>query len=324
MGYSLGKVHSGLIAYFCDLYRDGTHEPLESLFGAFGVRVPSNPVPHREWRSLDLAIFDYGDMERPRILIEVKVDDHEGDTSEDNCQTIRYAREWPSCDAYLFITLGMGEYYHRPRCDRFTWVRIREFLRALECVKTPRDIINQWTEEVRREVQLQEAVFRGDRSRLSDYRAGSWNIYFLGHLADGLAPAFRTESIAVDPTCYPHGRRPDTILNFGWEREPQYMEINYNGRLNLKISLDTLKSATEQREAVDLAIQACRMARFEIAPTYHHGGKIGKSKTIASFDLGLANEGGALCYRNSPEETKQALLSILRVFYGRRRSLGRA
>jgi len=39
-------------------------------------------------------------------------------------------------------------------------VRIREFLRALECVKTPRDIINQWTEEVRREVPIE-----GRRSR---------------------------------------------------------------------------------------------------------------------------------------------------------------
>src|ERR1700722_13665012 len=118
LGYSLGKVHSGLIVYLCELYRDGIHEPLDSLFGAFHVQVPRNPVPRREWNRVDLAIFD-GDERDPRILIEMKVDDHEGDASEDNCQTDKYARAWPSCDAYLFVTLGMGEYYRHPRCERF-------------------------------------------------------------------------------------------------------------------------------------------------------------------------------------------------------------
>lgn len=46
------------------------------------------------------------------------MDDHEGDTKEDY-QTVRYARNWPSRDAYFFLTLGMGEYYHSPRSDRF-------------------------------------------------------------------------------------------------------------------------------------------------------------------------------------------------------------
>src|SRR5689334_5090709 len=96
------------------------------------------------------------------------------------------------------------------------------------------------------------------------------------------------------------------------------MEINYNGRLNLKLSLVAAESATAQRETVARAIQTCRIARFEIAPTYHPGGKIGKSKTIASFDVGLANESGALRYLHSPEETRLRVLSILRVFYGKR------
>ena len=65
-------------------------------------------------------------------------------------------------------------------------------------------------------------------------------------------------------------------------------------------------------------------ARFEFVPTYHPGGKVGKSKTIASFDVGLANERDALRYQQSPEETRRRLLSILRVFYGGWDDLGNA
>lgn len=313
LGYSLGKVHSGLIAYMCDLYRDGTREPLVSFFGALDVQVPLNPVPRREWNSVDLAILD-GDNGEPRILVEMKVDDRETGDSDDNYQTVRYANRWPSCDAYLFVTLGIGEYYHPPRSNRFTWLRIRDFLQALETAKAHDDIVKQWAEEVRRKVTLQDAVFRGDRSRLRDYRAGTWNIYFLGQLAAELAPALQTESIDIEPTCYPWGSRPDTILNFGWARSPQYMEINYNGRLNLKISLDG--SQTERHNAVDRAIRECQVIQFGIAPTYHPSGRIGDSKTIASFDVGLASADDALRYVHSREETRRRLFELLRVFYG--------
>jgi hypothetical protein len=142
LGYSLGKVHSGLLAHLCNLHREGIKDPFESLLGALGADVPTNPDPRREWNSVDLAILDKNTGE-PRILFEVKVDDHEGDSSEDY-QTIRYARKWPSCDAYFFVTLGMGEYYCSPRSDRFKWVRIREFLRALDAVRTKVEIVSQW------------------------------------------------------------------------------------------------------------------------------------------------------------------------------------
>ncbi len=136
LGYSLGKVHSGLINYLCALHQEGNREPFESFLGVFGVQVPSNPLPRREWNSVDLAILD-GDQGDPKILFEVKVDDHESGSSEDNYQTVRYDSRWPSCDAYLFVTLGMGEYYHPPRSRRFSWIRIRQFQRALEAINSP-------------------------------------------------------------------------------------------------------------------------------------------------------------------------------------------
>lgn len=315
IGYSLGKVHSGLIGYLCHLYREGNREPLESFCGSLGVRITFNPRPCREWNKVDLAILDENTGD-PRILVETKVDDHEGGTSDSTYQTVRYAKKWPTCDAYWFVTLGMGEYYHTPRSHRFTWVRIREFLRALNAVKCPDNVVMQWKEEIQREVDLQEAVFRADRTHLNDYRAGSWNIYFLGHLAMELLPDLRAESIDVDPTCYTYGTKPDTILNFGWSRQPKYMEVNYNGRLNLKISLDGSKSA--RREAVDQAIRDCQEElRYDTSLiSYHPNGKIGDSKTFASFDIGLVNDGDILRYAYSAEETRRRLLNILRVFYG--------
>ena len=40
MGYSLGNIHVGLIAYMCDLYREGTVTPLESFLQTLAVPVP--------------------------------------------------------------------------------------------------------------------------------------------------------------------------------------------------------------------------------------------------------------------------------------------
>ena len=318
IGYSLGKIHSGMICYLCHLCREGDREPLESFLGSLGIRMTFNPMPRREWNNVDLAILDE-DTGHPRILVETKVDDHEAGTSDSTYQTVRYAKTWPSCDAYLFFTLGMGEYYHAPRSHRFTWVRIREFLRAVDAIESPDDIVIQWKEEIRREVGLQEAVLRADRTRLSDYRAGSWNIYLLGQLVKELVSDFQADSLDIEPTCYTHGTRPDTILNFGWSQDPLYMEINYNGRVNLKISLEGSESV--RKAAVEQAIRACQTLPFDTHPVYHRSGKIGDSKTIASFNIGLINEGGVLRYTSSVEETRRRLIDILRVFYGRKGTL---
>lgn len=58
IGYSLGKVHAGMISYLCELYREGNREPFESFLTALGLSVPSNPVPRREWCSVDLAMLE--------------------------------------------------------------------------------------------------------------------------------------------------------------------------------------------------------------------------------------------------------------------------
>jgi hypothetical protein len=52
---------------------------------ALGVSVPSNPIPRREWCSVDLAILgkEPNGQIVPRILIELKVDDYETGSSPD-------------------------------------------------------------------------------------------------------------------------------------------------------------------------------------------------------------------------------------------------
>lgn len=312
IGYSLGKVHAGMISYLCELYREGTREPFESFLKALGVSVPSNPVPRREWCSVDLAILEKKQDSQmvPRILIELKVDDHETGSSPDSYQAVRYAKQWPSCQAYLFVTLGKGEYYHAPRSDRFTWVRIREFLKALEAIKTQDRFISDWIEEIKHEILLQSNVLIADKSHAEEYRGGTWNIYLYGRLAEMLAPKFAASNSDVEMTCYTYGTGPDTIFNFGWSQEPLYMEINYSGRLNLKMSLVASESADTRREAVKREISNCEKLPFTITPTFHPGGKIGGSKTIASFDVGLINRDGFLECQPSIDDVKENIFSV--------------
>ncbi|MEX2491138.1 MAG: hypothetical protein WD425_05190 [Nitrospirales bacterium] len=314
IGYSLGKVHSGMINYLCEMYREGNREPLESFLGFLGIKVPSNPIPRREWNSVDLAILEGSENDQgvPAILVEVKVDDFESGSSQDGYQTVRYAARWPSCQAYLFITLGKGEYYHPPRSDRFTWVRIRQFKKAIEVIKTNDCTIADWLDEVRREILLQDNVLIADKSHEGEYRGGTWNIYLFGHLAEILKPLFADENIDVEMTCYTYGSGPDTIFNFGWRRKPLYMEINYSGRLNLKISLD----AAIEAERIEQEIDKCQKLPFAISPKFHRGGKIGSSKTFASFDVGLINKDGYLECQPSIENTKQKIFSVVSTFYG--------
>ncbi len=317
IGYSLGKVHAGMISYLCEMYREGKKEPLESFLTFFGIKVPSNPISKREWNSVDLAILEHGEdgQETPVILIEIKVDDHES-LRQEVYQTVRYASHWPSCQAYLFITLGKGEYYHPPRSDCFTWIRIRQFQKAIEAIKTTDRIIADWLDEVRREIELQDNVLIADKSHAKEYRGGTWNIFLFGHLAEILKPIFASNNIDVEMTCYTYGNRPDTIFNFGWAREPLYMEINYSGRLNLKMFLDTAMSENSRWERIKQEIDKCQQLPFAIPPTFKHGGKIGSSKTIASFDVGLINKDGCLECQPSIEDTKQKILSVVSTFYG--------
>ena len=273
IGYSLGKLHTGLLAYLCDLHRSGETEPLEALFRGLGVRVPSRPTPRREWNSVDLAIFE-GDAASPCILIEMKVDDHEHGEEAGDPQTIRYATAHPNCESCLFITLGMGEYFNEP-CDkqRFRWIRLRDFIAALDLVPNGVPVVEDWKRALHNEVDLQERAWRNDRSRLAEYRAGTWNIYVLGWIQKALSEMHLP---GIGPRCFTCGSRPDTILNLGWNKSP-YLEINNNGRLT-GCNTDWLGLILTLKKAMPVKNKTCVI--------------IGAGGTARAAAYGIMKEGG--------------------------------
>jgi len=206
LGYSLGKVHIGLLAYMCDLFREGTVGPLTAFLQSLGVPMPHNPVPQREWKAalgvrLDLAIFD-GDAKIPCIIVEMKVDDHES-TPNNIGQTTYYANATPNVPYRLFATLGHGEYYHSPYDNQFRWVRLPEFTQAVQAASTAHPTmvpILDWALALQHELDRRNAVANNDRRQLHAYRPGSWTINFLGQLKEALLLG-GVASIDIDPTC---------------------------------------------------------------------------------------------------------------------------
>jgi hypothetical protein len=77
-GYAAENIHSGMIAYLCDLWNDGTREPLSSFLDHLEV-----PLDNRgslrvrpEWEHIDLVVFDT-ENGTPILAIEMKFDSRE-------------------------------------------------------------------------------------------------------------------------------------------------------------------------------------------------------------------------------------------------------
>lgn len=322
LGYSLGKVHIGLLAYMCAQYREGATGPLTSFLQSLGVPVPHDPVPHREWKAapgvrLDLAIFD-GDAKIPCIIVEMKVDDHES-TSNDIGKTTAYANATPHVPHRLFVTLGHGEYYHPPYDDQFKWIKLPAFAQAVQAASTAHPTmgpIHDWALALQHELDRRHAVTNNDRRQLQTYRPGSWNINFLGQLKEALSLALDVASIERNSTCYTHGTRPDTILNFGWTKYPRYAEINNNGRLNCKVTFEECTTADERRTLYLDTVHILQETMVGHALGIQPLNPSANTMTIASLDIGLSTPDGALQYNGNAQETLTRLAQFLCAFYG--------
>ena len=90
VGYAAENVHSGMIAYLCDLWNEGEREPLGSFLDGLGVslQTENDLRPHREWKQIDLVIRD-GENDSPDLAIEMKVDSNEARPGREP-QTIAY------------------------------------------------------------------------------------------------------------------------------------------------------------------------------------------------------------------------------------------
>ena len=320
MGYNLGKVHVGLIAYMCDLYR-GNPAPLESFLDTLGVPVPGEPKPIREWASgqgkVDLAIFD-GDEENPCFIIEMKVDDR-GHRIDEQLGGYAVATEYLTTDNRLLITLGNSEYFQRRENGQngFTWIRLRNFAEAVNnACSSDISVINDWSIALQNELERRDSVEHNDRVNINNYRSGSWNITLLGQLREQLTPELCGE-IGITPTCYTHGRKPDTILNFGYKLGNLYAEINNNGKLNVKIGFNNHNNHNECRELYG-NIQENLLAALNNAQQPNRGYRTGsRSATLVSIPIGLEIYNGELGYApgRTQQDTVEKLTYALTEFY---------
>jgi hypothetical protein len=74
-GYASENIHSGMIAYLCDLWSDGEREPLSSFLGHLEVPLETRDSlrADRTWKRIDLVGRDAEDNS-PVVAVEMKVD----------------------------------------------------------------------------------------------------------------------------------------------------------------------------------------------------------------------------------------------------------
>ena len=307
-----------MLVYLCDLWNEGKREPLRAFLDH--LRIPLGKHHRlrtaREHKNIDLIIFE-PENNYPIVSFEMKVDSHERWVKGER-QTVFYPKLLPEGTHFLYVTLGVGEYYHAPYGNQAQWVRIREFYGALEAISDDDTLIASWRNAIANEIDLQDRCFSGDMSRIDEYRGRTWSLYFLGRLKEMLITSLPDlRDVGIDPTMYAHPPGPDTILNFGESKHPTYMEINNNGLLNLKINLEGL-ATPEQKEACFESTRSYYQAlleEFDPALNIRSLNPRAKSKTVRSFDVGLNSRNGNLWYASTESETLQTLAEVLLKFY---------
>lgn len=319
VAYASENVHSGMIAYLCELWNEGKREPLRSFLDGLGVLLETENGlrPDRGASTLDLVVHD-NKNDSPILAVEMKVDSHEGRV-KGVPQTIAYPKLLPESTPFLFVTLGAGEFYHAPHGQRARWIRLGRFHEALKGISTDDLFIERWREAIGKELGLRENCFSSDPTGIEDYRGKTWNLYLLGHLKDRLTESFSSRKLGIDPFVYPHGRGADTILYFGRSRLPAYMEINQNGRLNLKVYLGDLdKKERPKRERAQKARAYYQelLEGYNPKPNPRKPQANARSRTIMSFEIGVERRDGNLFPRASEADIVERLSEIIQRFFG--------
>lgn len=318
IGYSLGKIHVGMIAYLCNLYSDGITGPLENVANSLEIALPKNPCPRREFpignrMKADIVIGNLQIREDNAIIIEIKIDDHEWER-ESGWQTRIYADRVPEQTQKLFITLGHGEFYHAPHDDSWTWIRLPKFHEAVDNIARKFDNIyglQEWASALRNELRRRAMVIANDRTEHQSFRPGSWNVTFLGNLKENFEQ-MKIDS-DIDCSCYTYGQAPDTILNFGWSQDPVYAEINNNGTLNVKVAFGNAGQEDRQRIYHDAV---CRInTAIEPEPTINPCNEFVGTMTLISLNIEIINDAGAMRFRISINDTIQILKKYIEQIY---------
>lgn len=317
-GYPLEPSHTGMLVYLCDLWNEGNRAPLNAFLGDLDISLGElrRLRAVREHKNIDLVVFD-ADNDSPVLTVEMKVDSHEGWVKGEH-QTIAYQRHLPAGTPFLYVTLGVGEYFRAPYSEQARWVRIREFHGALKAVADGDPLIDDWREAVGNEIDLQDRCFRGDTSRIEEYRDKTWSLYFLGHLKEKLIDSLSGRNTSIAPAVYAYGSAPDTILNFGMSKNPDYMEINNNAHLNLKINIEEQTTLEEKEEYIEKARNHYQDLLKEFEPTQNltRPRPTAKSHTVMRFDIDLLRiQNGNLSYKSTEADTIDKLTEVLDKFF---------
>ncbi|QIN77266.1 hypothetical protein GBA65_00630 [Rubrobacter marinus] len=315
IGFDLERVHTGLIVYLVGLWQIGDETPLLSFLGALGVRDlrgHKEIKAKKEYKNIDLVLC--GQDDEVFVAIEMKVHNHEslvtseGSDSAKSYQTEEYPKRVHDC-RFLYITLGLGEYYRRePHGDDVHHVGLHAFHAAVEGAAHNNPILKAWEETLDAEQAFRKACREGRESGIVD--AKKWNAYFLGFLRYDLE-SLVSDVQGADLTVYRHSS--DTILNLGLRRPRGnetahcYMEMNQNGMLNLKAALAPLGSQTEKRAYVRRVREHYEgLTPDSLKSEQKNDVKIlKKSKTIMSFDVGIEKRGKFLFHKDKEGTCKQ-------------------
>jgi hypothetical protein len=96
------------------------------------------------------------------------------------------------------------------------------------------------------------------------------------------------------------------------------MEINNNGRLNVKVGFDKTNRADDRQRIIADLIKRVQTMYPAAAVLLHEVGRIGTSKTVASFEISLAITENRLRFAKGRESTVDELLRIVHIFYAPR------
>lgn len=318
-GYANEKIHTGVICYMCDLWNKGHKEPFEIFCRKLGIKPKFNKLKfHREYEKADLVLFD--ENEAPLIVIEMKVDSYEHEDKNGRGQTEIEKEKIPNAQYYLYITLGVGEfYYHRVLCKDFKWIKLHEMHDALKNIQSNDKVLNDWRKSMEREMQFRQLVF-DNKEEIEEPRAGVWNMYQLGFLREEIEK-LNESKLKIDPCVFFEGQGPDTILNLGWDsmigsnKTPLYSEINMNGYLNFKINLENLHQ--EEKEKEFKAIQKKllnRLKDYEPSIYLNNRSDYRKSKKILSLNIGIRKDNSTFVIEDR-KKTAKKMMNALEHFY---------
>lgn len=242
-----------MIAYLAELWKCGNQQPLRALVEGLDLPAISATTelrPKLEYKNIDLALLD---GERLVLLIEMKVDDAEGNKKLRNNDKLafknmsletkrQYFKDYQVDTEYLrqtelytlrellprvdqpqgmppcvFLTLGTGEWRSTftSSGDVWKWRGLEKFLNALQGIDLPNDeLFRQWKCALTKEQQLRDNCWVVEDDAQSD--SGD---------RKGLLPTMRLGSLRshllsrdlgsdiYQPTVYKGGPAPDTILN---------------------------------------------------------------------------------------------------------------